>query len=292
LDEGKHMSEIDIALLRQSIGRTMHDEDAVTPRLANEFRATLAPYLAEVNDGDAPLALHWCLAPPAATMASLGDDGHAAKGEFLPPVPLPRRMWAGGCVEMFAPLRLGDRVRRTSIIDEVTVKEGRTGTLCFVAVRHELSTDRGLAIRERHDVVYRDLPERPPLPTGVAPADTRAGWSSADRVWTLETSPVLLFRYSALTFNGHRIHYDHPYASTVEGYAGLVVHGPLQASLLLNLAATLGGRAPKVFNYRGVAPLLVGEPVHICGRRETTGQVKCWTETEWDGMRMEAVAIW
>ena len=287
------MSEIDIAALRQSIGRTIHDEDLLTGRLSNEYRATLAPYLADVLDGEAPLAIHWCLAPPAAPMAALGEDGHAAKGEFLPPVPLPRRMWAGGSVETLGPLREGDRVRRTSTIVDVTVKQGRTGTLCFVAVRHELSTDRGLAIRERHDIVYRDLPVPPAAGAPLAKTTEKGSTSSpkADLVWTVETSPVLLFRYSALTFNGHRIHYDHPYVTGVEGYAGLVVHGPLQASLLFNLAATLGGSAPRMFNYRGVAPLIVGEPLRVCGRREETGEVKCWTETG-EGMKMEATATW
>ena len=284
------MSEIDIATMRQSIGRTIRDEDTVSPRLVNEYRATLAPHLAIVNEDEAPLAIHWCLAPPAAPMAALGDDGHAAKGEFLPPVPLPRRMWAGGSIETLAALRLGDRVLRKSTIDDVTVKHGRTGTLCFVAVRHELSTDRGLAIRERHDIVYRELPVRSAA-TGAVHAEAKVERPKADLVWTVETSPVLLFRYSALTFNGHRIHYDHPYVTGVEGYAGLVVHGPLQASLLFNLAATLGGGAPRWFNYRGVAPLIVGEPLRVCGRRDETGKVNGWTETD-EGIKMEATATW
>jgi len=287
------MSEIDIAALRQSIGRTIHDEDLLTRRLANEYRATLAPHLANVSDGEAPLAIHWCLAPPAAPMAALGDDGHAAKGEFLPAVPLPRRMWAGGSVETLGPLHVGDRVRRTSTIEDVKVKQGRSGKLCFVAVRHELSTDRGLAIRERHDIVYRDLPA--PAAAGAPRAKTTVNGNTlpprADLVWTVETSPVLLFRYSALTFNGHRIHYDHPYVTGVEGYVGLVVHGPLQASLLFNLAAALGGSAPRLFNYRGVAPLIVGEPLRVCGRRIETGEVNCWTATD-EGIKMEATSTW
>ena len=286
------MSELDIAALRLSIGRTLGDEDTLTPRLAGEFRATLAPHLAAVNDGDAPLAIHWCLAPPRAPMAALGADGHAAKGEFLPPVPLPRRMWAGGSIETLAPLRLGDRVLRSATIEDVTVKQGRSGTLCFVAVRHELSTDRGLAIRERHDIVYRDVAQ--PTSTMAATKKTEPAFqpSQADLMWTVETSPVLLFRYSALTFNGHRIHYDQPYATATEGYSGLVVHGPLQASLLLNLAATLGGSAPRQFDYRGVAPLIVGPVVRICGKREASGDVTGWTATDTEGVKMQATARW
>ncbi len=286
------MSEIDISRLRQSIGRTLHDEDIVTARLAGEFRATLAPHLAAVNDGDAPLAIHWCLAPPVAPLAALGADGHAAKGEFLPAVPLPRRMWAGGSVETLAPLRLGDRVRRGSTIDDVTVKEGRSGTLCFVAVRHEISTDRGLAIRERHDIVYRDVAQPAPALAESKGKEGEPGHAKADLVWAVETTPVLLFRYSALTFNGHRIHYDPPYATATEGYAGLVVHGPLQASLLLNLAATLGGSVPRRFDYRGVAPLIVGQAVRVCGSRETSGALTCWTATDAEGVKMQATASW
>ncbi len=282
------MSEIDLALLRQSVGRTMHDDDVVTPRLVSEFHATLAPHLATVNEGEAPLAIHWCLAPPTATMAALGPDGHATKGEFLPPVPLPRRMWAGGSIETLSPLRLGDTVQRKSTIDDVTVKQGRSGTLCFVAVRHELSTARGLAIRERHDIVYRDMPSGSNTPS-VVPAFEPAS-PPADLVWEVQTSPVLLFRYSALTFNGHRIHYDHRYVTEVEGYDGLVVHGPLQASLLFNLAATLGAGAPRRFDYRGVAPLIVGAPLRVCAKREAATQVKCWTES--NGVKMEATATW
>lgn len=288
------MSKIDIASLRKSIGRTTQDEDTITPRLVNEFRATLAPHLAEVNEGEAPLAIHWCLAPPAAAMALLGPDGHAAKGEFLPPVPLPRRMWAGGSIETLAPLRLGDTVQRTSTVDDVTIKQGRSGTLCFVAVRHELSTAHGLAIRERHDIVYRDLPTNSSVSSAAHPMpQTRPQTRpQADLVWEVETSPVLLFRYSALTFNGHRIHYDHPYVTGVEGYAGLVVHGPLQASLLFNLSAALGNGAPKRFDYRGLAPLIVDEPMLVCGKRESTTQVKCWIVTEAGSVTMEATATW
>ncbi|MBL0121722.1 MAG: MaoC family dehydratase N-terminal domain-containing protein [Betaproteobacteria bacterium] len=269
----------------------MRDEDVVSERLVNEYRATLAPHLADVPAGAAPLAIHWCLAPPAAPMAALGEDGHAAKGEFLPPVPLPRRMWAGGSVETLAPLRVGDRVLRTSTIDDVTLKEGRSGALCFVAVQHELSTELGPAIRERHDIVYRESSSRTTAPAGRAVVGAKVEPSRADKVWTIETSPVLLFRYSALTFNGHRIHYDHPYVTGVEGYAGLVVHGPLQASLLFNLAASLGGSVPRLFDYRGVAPLIVGTPLRVCGKREATGEVKCWTETD-EGVKMDATATW
>ncbi|MFE1601783.1 FAS1-like dehydratase domain-containing protein [Methylobacterium sp. ID0610] len=265
------MPDLDIDHLRGWIGRTRVVEDLVTPRLVAEYRATLAPNLAPVGEGEgeAPLALHWCLAPETPAADTLGPDGHAAKGGFLPPVPLPRRMWAGGEVETLAPLRLGDRVIRRETVADVAVKEGRTGTLCFVTVRHEYETPRGLAIRERQDIVYREA-SRPGDPPAAAPPAAPA-LPGADLAWSVAATPVLLFRYSAMTFNGHRFHYDFPYATQVEGYAGLVVHGPMQASLLLNLAASLLGRPPARFRYRGVSPMIAGQTFTVAGRREGGG---------------------
>ncbi|GGF14579.1 hypothetical protein GCM10011611_20490 [Aliidongia dinghuensis] len=272
--------QLDLATLRQWIGRTMEADDIVTPRLAQEYRATLEPNLAPVATDDAPLALHWCLAPPITPLSGIGEDGHAAKGEFLPPVPLPRRMWAGGSVETLAPLRVGDHVRRRSVIADVMVKEGRTGTLCFVSVDHEYATERGVALTERHNIVYREATSATPQKAEASDApELRPPQSRlADITRHVEATPVLLFRYSAMTFNGHRIHYDHPYVTGVEGYAGLVVHGPLQASLMFNLAAELGGAAPSSFRYRGVSPLISGQRFAVRGRRHAAGGIHCWTE--------------
>ncbi len=279
------MPEIDIDHLRGWIGRSREVEDIVTPRLVAEYRATLAPHLAPVASGEAPLALHWCLAPETPAADALGPDGHAAKGGFLPPVPLPRRMWAGGEIETLAPLRIGDRVVRRETVSDVAVKHGRTGTLCFVTVRHEYETARGLAIRDRQDIVYREA-SRPgdAAPTAKpVPAEDEAAWS-------VEANSVLLFRYSAMTFNGHRFHYDHPYATQVEGYPGLVVHGPMQASLLLNLAALRLGRVPARFRYRGVAPMIAGSRFAVAGRREGQGEAfQGWTAVD-GAVCMEAEA--
>ncbi|MBK3396117.1 MULTISPECIES: MaoC family dehydratase N-terminal domain-containing protein [Methylobacterium] len=279
------MPEIDIDHLRGWIGRGREVEDIVTPRLVAEYRATLAPHLAPVASGEAPLALHWCLAPETPAADALGPDGHAAKGGFLPPVPLPRRMWAGGEIETLAPLRVGDRVVRRETVSDVAVKHGRTGTLCFVTVRHEYETARGLAIRDRQDIVYREA-SRPgdAAPTAKpVPAEDEAAWS-------VEANSVLLFRYSAMTFNGHRFHYDHPYATQVEGYPGLVVHGPMQASLLLNLAALRLGRVPARFRYRGVAPMIAGSRFAVAGRREGQGEAfQGWTAVD-GAVCMEAEA--
>lgn len=275
---------LDEAALGAWVGRSMEATDDLTPRLVAEYRVTLDPHLAPVGPGEAPLALHWCLAPPMTPMAEVGPDGHAARGGFLPPVPLPRRMWAGGEVEFLAPLRVGDRVTRRSRIESVRVKEGRTGRLCFVAVRHEVSGGDGPALSERHDIVYRDVTAGGPPPPPAAPR-------AADLAWRVDASAVLLFRYSALTFNSHRIHYDHPYVTGVEGYPGLVVHGPLQATLLLNLAATLGGRAPRRFTYRGLSPVFGGDTLAVEGVR-TPGGVECWTRGAAGHTAMSAEAAW
>ncbi|MGH6881419.1 FAS1-like dehydratase domain-containing protein [Hypericibacter sp.] len=243
------------------VGRRTEQQDIVTPRLDASYRAIFEPHLAAVDDGAVPLGFHWCLSPRIAGMAELGPDGHPAKSRDLPPVPQPRRMWAGGSIETFAPLRVGDQVRLVSTITDVAFKQGRTGSLCFVTLSHDYLTERGLAIRDRQDIVYREAAKIPPVESA---GDKSGPARAAARSWPIETSPTLLFRYSAITFNGHRIHYDQPYATGVEGYSDLVVHGPLQATLLFNRAAIEGGRVPKRFDYRGLAPAIVGQPLSVC----------------------------
>ena len=264
---------MDIDHLRTWIGREARDEDLLTPRLVAEYRATFAPRLFETGT-DAPLGLHWCLSPAIAPTEALGLDGHPERGGFLPPVPLPRRMWAGGEIETHGALRPDDAVTRTSTIADVSPKSGRTGPLCFVAVRHAYATARGLAVSERHDIVYRAaasqaVPVAPPVAASARPSDL---------AWEIEASPVLLFRYSAMTFNGHRIHYDHPYVTGVEGYAGLVVHGPIQATLCFNMAAVLLGAAPSRFRYRNLSALTAGGVFAVKGALRPGGSVACWTE--------------
>ena len=247
------------------IGRARESTDGVTPRLLAEFRATFAPHLAPVGDGEAPPALHWCLAPETPAADALGPDGHAAKGGFLPPVPLPRRMWAGGEIETLSALREGDRVTRRETVRDVAFKAGRSGRLCFVTVDHVVATPRGPALRERQDIVYR---EAAGAQTGAGAEAERDDAGAYETVWALPATPTLLFRYSAMTFNGHRFHYDRPYATQVEGYADLVVHGPMQATLLMNLAATLLGRVPHRFSYRGLWPMTANQVFSVCGRRD------------------------
>lgn len=273
------------------IGRATQDEEVITPRMVESYRATLAPHLAPVGPGNAPLALHWCLMPAIEPMDRLGADGHPERGGFLPPVPLPRRMWAGGEIETFDALRTGDHVLRRSVIKDVSLKQGRSGALCFVQVEHVYSTGREMAIRERHDIVYRDAPDTAISKQTENPVPAGQAEPACDLCWTLDTTSTLLFRYSALTFNGHRIHYDHPYAIDVEGYQGLVVHGPLQASLLFNQAAALKGQVPDHFTYRARSPVIAGNTIKACSVREVSGDIRCWTQTA-SGLSMEASARW
>lgn len=253
----------------EAVGRREEDEDRLTSQLVARFRATVGPHLAPA---EVPLGLHWCLAPHAAPMHELGPDGHAARGGFLPALPeLPRRMWAGGEVEHLAPLGVDTVVRRRSRIAGVQRKTGRSGPLAFAAVEHEYIQPGGVAIRERQDLVFRQASSGLVAPA-EAPIEPP---SAADLQWDIATTPVLLFRYSALTFNGHRIHYDAPYASGVEGYAGLVVHGPLQATWMLNAAALVLGRTPRRFAYRGLAVLICGATARVLARRDGQGRALC-----------------
>ena len=278
----------DLDHLRQWIGRSTEASDIVTAQLVKGLRATLFLPIGEPKKGDAaPFTVHWCLAPPVVPASELGPDGHPARGGFLPPVPLPRRMWAGGELEFLDTLRVGDEVTRTSRIKDVSLKSGSTGTLCFVAVDHEIKTPRGTAIRERHDIVYRDV-----TPASAAPARPAAPPPSAKHRESHFADPVLLFRYSALTFNGHRIHYDRDYVTKVEGYPGLIFHGPMQAALLLEFAARLhGGTAPKKFAYRGVQPLFEGSEFSV-NANETGSSLELWTANSRGEPTMKGTATW
>jgi 3-methylfumaryl-CoA hydratase len=269
------------------IGRRSEAEDFVTPRLVASFRAIFEERLARVSEGHAPFGAHWCLAPPIAATSALGGDGHPATNIDLPPAPQPRRMWAGGALELLQPLRLGDRVVRVSTIADVTRKRGRSGELWFVAIDHEYSCERGAAIRERQDLVYRDAARAAAAAAAKEAATPAAAARRRVVRGTIVPSATLLFRYSALTFNGHRIHYDLPYATGIEGYPGLVVHGPLQATLLLNQAAADHGPRLRRFSYRALAPAFAGTPLSICADGEPTAGVY-WTESSSGRTHMEA----
>lgn len=255
---------MDMPDLSAWVGRTETKRDVVTDGLVERFVATLGAKLAG-HEPPPTLGLHWCLAPPAVPEEETGPDGHPARGGFLPPVPLPRRMWAGGRITFHDLLRAGDEVVRASRIADVKSKQGRTGPLCFVAVDHVYTTARGPLVEERQDIVYREAPSTPqPLAGEQASAD-----QPGDVTAEIAATTLLLFRYSALTFNGHRIHYDRAHATEVEFYPGLVVHGPLQATYAYRLAAALDARRPlKRFSYRGVSPLIQGDTFRVRARRE------------------------
>jgi 3-methylfumaryl-CoA hydratase len=277
--------KLDLDHLRQWIGRSQEASDIVTAHLVMGLRATLFQDVGEPRAGDAaPFTVHWCLAQPVFPMSMLGPDGHPARGGFLPPVPLPRRMWAGGELEFLDPLRVGDEARRTSRIADVNLKSGSTGALCFVSVEHIVTTSRGIAIRERQDIVYREM--------GGAPAKAPPPPPVAKHRETHVSDPVLLFRYSALTFNGHRIHYDRDYVTKVEGYPGLIFHGPLQAAFIVELAAKLhGGQAPKKLSYRGVQPLFEGSEFSVNADENGAG-LELWTANAAGQPTMKGTAIW
>jgi 3-methylfumaryl-CoA hydratase len=279
--------KLDLDHLRQWIGRSEENSDIVTAHLVRALRATLFMEIGEPKRGDAaPFTAHWCLAQPVYPMSQLGPDGHPTRGGFLPPVPLPRRMWAGGELEFFDSLRVGDEMKRSSRISDVTMKTGSTGPLCFVSVQHEVTTPRGVAIRERQDIVYRDMTQSAPAakpPAAPPPAKHRESHMA---------DAVLLFRYSALTFNGHRIHYDRDYVTKVEGYPNLIFHGPMQAAFLVEFAAKLhGGAAPMKFIYRGVQPLFAGSEFSVNANDNDAG-MELWTANS-DGIpTMKANAAW
>jgi 3-methylfumaryl-CoA hydratase len=226
-------------------------------------------------DEPLPPGWHWLYFLPTHRQSEIGPDGHATRGGFLPPVPLPRRMWAGSQIDFQRPIGVGQGIVRHSRIEDVGMKEGRTGPLVFVKVLHEVLAEGQLAISERQDIVYRGMPQAgEPATAGVPSPD--------DATWTRRIDPddVLLFRYSALTFNGHRIHYDRRYVTGVEGYPGLVVHGPLIATLLLDL---LRRQLPQArvahFEFRAVRPIFDTAPFEVCGRVEGDRRVKLWART-------------
>lgn len=277
--------DIDIDYLRGWIGRTQTESETLGAEKVRQFAATLdRDWTAEIG-ADAPLLIHLCLTQPAVPMSGLGRDGHPALGGFLPPVPLPRRMWAGGAFTFHCPIRIGETVQRTSIVQDVTHKAGRSGDLCFVTVAHEITADGRPVISERQDIVYRDATP--------APAATKAPEAALDGETTvrIDATPTLLFRYSALTFNGHRIHYDRDFCTGTEGYPGLVVHGPMQATMLCHLAAEVWRAPPKRFSFRSVSPLFLTAPMMLNATADGDA-LKLWTARPGGPVATEARAEW
>jgi len=272
--------------LRDWIGRIEQRTDVVTAAPLAALAATLDRDDPAPGPGsEVPLLAHWLYLLPVAKQSELGPDGHPKRGGFLPPVPLPRRMWAGGRLTFNESLQVGDAITRTSKIADVTVKSGRSGALVFVCVQHEIRTARGVALTEEHDIVYRDNPQ-PGAPMPVPqPAPPQFDFSR-----DIAPDPVLLFRYSALTFNGHRIHFDRSYVTEVEGYPGLIVHGPLIATLLLDLVRRNVPQARiRRFAFKAVRPLFDIHPFTVCGRRQNGG-LALWARDHEGWLAMNASA--
>jgi len=278
---------MDISLLQTWVGRRREEAAVIEGSSTAALAATLDHADAPEPGASLPPLWHWLYFTPRTRQSELGADGHPRLGDFMPPIPLTRRMWAGGRLRFGAPILIGETVRRETEIQSITHKSGGQGDLVFVTLRHRLHTDRGLAIDEEQDLVYR-APSQSAEITARDPALARepAQWREA-----LTPDPVLLFRYSALTFNAHRIHYDALYAKSEEGYPGLVVQGPLTATLLVDrLLARTEGRLAE-FSFRGVRPLFADAPLSLCGEGgEARGEYRLWAETPDGSTAMSATA--
>lgn len=277
---------LDINTLRGWIGRTDVQAETVSPGATRALAAMLDRDPTELDaDTVADAAAHWLNYFPPARQSDIDIDGHPRRGGFLPPVPLPRRMWAGSQVDYLAPLRVGEPLRHVSHIEDVRLKEGRTGPLIFVKMRHEISGAAGLAVSELQDIVYRDMPTAGEV--GAPPAAR----TDEEVCRTVVPDPVLLFRYSALMFNGHRIHYDRPYAMDVEGYPGLVVPGPLVATLLLDLVRRHWPSRPlRRFAFRAFSPVFDAAPLELCARVGEDGEIVLWARDANGRLAMDARA--
>ncbi|MCP4071645.1 MAG: acyl-CoA dehydrogenase [Hyphomicrobiales bacterium] len=273
------------------IGRVEENSDIIDVRQARGMQTIIdSSEKSEIDHlakGDElPLLWHWLYFPTSAPLDELGRDGHPKLGGFLPPVELPRRMWAGGRLQFLRPLKIGDQVKKKSTIRNIRTKNGQSGSLCFVTVLHEFTVAGELCLSEEHDIVYREhsLPGvRPPKPPD---APDKADWKRI-----ISPDPVMLFRYSALTFNGHRIHYDRDYCMRVEGLEGLVVHGPLTATLLVDMAVHNNPqRLLKSFKFRAISPLFDTSSFAIAGQNQD-GTTKLWAQN-WEGqLAMQAEAV-
>lgn len=273
--------------LRDWIGRAETHADVVTAWPAVALAATLDRRDPEPKPGDAlPPGWHWLYFLEAAPASELGSDGHPKRGGFLPPVELPRRMWAGGRIEFRRPLRVGDAIRRDSTILSIEPKQGRSGSLVFVTVRHTVSAGGEHAVIEDHDIVYREAARSGDAPPPPKPAPREASWRRE-----FVADPVMLFRYSALTFIGQRIHYDLDYCRNVEGYPGLVVHGPLQVVLLLDLARRQEPRPVRRIEYRALHPLFHFDRFTVNGNpSRDASRAELWTANPAGNYAMAATA--
>jgi 3-methylfumaryl-CoA hydratase len=277
------VSNGDLAHLRQWIGKTKSDTDIASARHARLMAATLGLAQEKLDAGSRlPPLWHWLYHLEGRPPGELGRDGHPARGDFLPPVPLANRMWAGGRISFLRPLRLGAALEKRSIVTAIEHKVGRSGDLVFVTVLHELFHSDEPVLTEEHDIVYRNPSERRPSRDNGAPPE-------AEFKKAFNPDSTMLFRYSALTFNGHRIHYDIDYCRDIEGYDNLVVHGPLCATLLAGFAEEVTGRLLRGFTYRGLCPAILGPPL-ILNASVRQDDVDVWTTLPDGGISMRATA--
>jgi len=268
------------------IGREEESSQRILATTANAMAATL-DWQNVPREGDPlPPGWQWLYFNPAARRSTLGPDGHPRRGGFLPPIELPRRMWAGSRIRYLADLRIDAQASRRSRILKIENKSGKRGALSFVTVEHSISCDAKLCITEEQDLVYRDAAPRSAPAPAVIRHDGIAEWTRS-----IEPDTTLLFRYSALTFNGHRIHYDQAYARAEEGYPDLVVHAPLTATLLQQFALEHGaGRSLARFEFRGVSPLFVARPFSLEGRQAADGSLVLWARGPDGELAMSATA--
>ncbi len=277
----------DLEKLKEWIGQKETDIDYVTIPSVHRLASTLDRDDPMPKFGDAlPPGWHSILFPRVVRHSQIGQDGHPERGDFLPPVPLPRRMFAGKRITLHQPLLVGDEVRRESTIISVTPKTGRTGQMVFVTVKTDMISPRGVAITEEQDIVYREEPAKGAPPPEPQPAPGTAVWTK-----TVTPDPVMLFRYSALTFNGHRIHYDHPYVTVVEGYPERVMNGGLTTLLVFELARAHAKTPLKFIASRNVRPMFVNRPISVCGEPSADGKsAKLWTLDDTGALSLSATA--
>lgn len=279
-------TKVDIDHLRKWIGKIDNVTDYVTPIVEQRYRATLNMDIGNPKDGDPVTSgLHWMLGWNLVKNDELGVDSHPALGEFLPPVPLPRRMWAGSEIKVLKPIRVGDKVIKQSTVADIQVKEGRTGLLCFVTAEYNFLVNDEVTINEKHNIVYRDISK-----SGGGSGYSKDIPEKADLSEKIFMHPTILFRYSAIGFVGHRIHYDHPYTVNEENYPGLIVHGPLQATYLLRAAEKLTGKPVKSFTHKVMAPVFANSEYIVGVDKIDDGSVSCWGATKEFGVTMRAEA--
>ena len=282
---------LDLDYLQKWIGNTEKAEEALELWPVTAMMAALdVPAEDWPQRGDTlPPTAHWNYFVPRVPQSKIDTDGHPQRGDFLPPIPLPRRMWAGSRINYYNPLIIGEQVTKTSTVQDIKVKEGRSGSLAFVTVKHAYSNSEGVALEEEQDLVYRDnppaatsVPERKPAPEGAE--------------WSREINPdtPLLFRYSAVTFNAHKIHYDYPYATEVEGYPALIVQGQLIATLLLdNWQRNNPNDTVTRFSFKAMSPLFCGETFKAQGKPAESGKEGVlWACTTNGGLTMQADVAW